>query len=414
MRSLLGVLVLLFCGQYATALDIDDKIRLIVSEQQISPATCNIISKEEDSRITELGKLIFETPILSGDHDVSCSNCHIDEKELADGLPLAIGVGGDGEGFARMNSGGVIVPRNAFTLVGRAHPDFNVFFWDGKITKSDGLIYSPIGEGFEAGFQSPLAVASVLPIIARDEFLGKYSLVNQSQHVRNVDRFYYADRMAAANSALQELLDHSDSEDARKARAIMASLGKESINLALAGNAIAAFLSEKLKTSCVPSNWDKYLKGDMSSITEDQKVGALLFFGKGRCSVCHSGSLFSDMEFHSLGVPQGDLGPYMHGRDIGRAGVTFESADLYKFRTPPLLSVSKTMPYGHNGEFDSLREMVYFHINPIHYFSSNGWTSEDEIVNYGNILSSRSELLSYISLDKAEEVEFIIQFLEAL
>ncbi|MBF4237599.1 cytochrome c peroxidase, partial [Vibrio anguillarum] len=121
--------------------------------------------------LTQVGKIIFERPVLSGDKDTACANCHLDNKALADGLPLAIGVGGSGEGEERLTSGGAVVPRNAFTLFARGDERFNTFFWDGKVQSVDGIIFSPIGEGTLLGFDSALSVAAVLPLLARDEFL---------------------------------------------------------------------------------------------------------------------------------------------------------------------------------------------------------------------------------------------------
>ena len=33
---------------------------------------------------------------------------------------------------------------------------------------------------------------------------------------------------------------------------------------------------------------DQFARGERKALTEDEKQGALLFFGKARCSMCHS------------------------------------------------------------------------------------------------------------------------------
>ena len=69
---------------------------------------------------------------------MSCGTCHLSKFSSADGLPNAVGVGGQGEGMERMLSDGEIVPRNTLPLWGRGSKDFNTLFWDGKITQVDG------------------------------------------------------------------------------------------------------------------------------------------------------------------------------------------------------------------------------------------------------------------------------------
>jgi len=49
-------------------------------------------------------------------------------------------------------------------------------------------------------------------------------------------------------------------------------------------------------------------------LTDDEKRGALLFFGEARCSQCHnvsgqSNEMFSDFQDHVIGVPQ--LSPFV-------------------------------------------------------------------------------------------------------
>ena len=88
------------------------------------------INADFDSQKSLLGKIFFETKMLSFNGDTSCSSCHIDKFSSADGLPNAVGVGGHGEGFERLKSNGDIVPRNTLALWGRGSRSFQNFFWD--------------------------------------------------------------------------------------------------------------------------------------------------------------------------------------------------------------------------------------------------------------------------------------------
>jgi cytochrome c peroxidase len=44
----------------------------------------------------ELGRLLFNDPILSRNNDVSCATCHLTNHGLADGMPLSVGASGEG------------------------------------------------------------------------------------------------------------------------------------------------------------------------------------------------------------------------------------------------------------------------------------------------------------------------------
>src|SRR6185295_177864 len=48
---------------------------------------------------------------------------------------------------------------------------------------------------------------------------------------------------------------------------------------------------------------------------ESAKRGLALFIGKANCRLCHAGPLFSDGEFHNIGVPDLEKTP---PRDAGR------------------------------------------------------------------------------------------------
>lgn len=407
--------ILLFVSFQSLALSLDDSLDVAISAFQLKGNVCDKSSPQEQNNLSSLGKIFFERPILSGDKDISCANCHIDNKALADGLPLAVGVGGIGEGKERLISGGAVVPRNAFTLFARADERYTTFFWDGKVQMTDNEIYSPIGEGYSMGFESALSVAAILPLLARDEFLGHINgPYNSNNHVEIIENQYFNDKVKAQNIFLQELLKDTNDADIRTLVQALtnAEIPKQNFTLPVVGNALASFIRQKVKATCEPSSWEQYINGDKRALTAKQKEGALVFYGKGRCAACHSGDLLSDMNFHSVGVPQGTQGPHMFGQDLGRALVTYRTEDRYKFKTPSLISVSKTAPYGHNGIFPSLESVVKYHISPMFFYRDPKVT--DEIILKNNeSLASRSDLLRWIKIDE-EELVSLLKFLETL
>jgi cytochrome c peroxidase len=77
-------------------------------------------------------------------------------------------------------------------------------------------------------------------------------------------------------------------------------------------------------------------------------------FNQSRCNQCHTGSLFSDNQFHNIG-----LRPQME--DTGRFAVTGNANNLGEFRTPSLRNVALRAPYMHNGRLATLADVVEFY-----------------------------------------------------
>ena len=69
----------------------------------------------DDPRAAALGRELFFETRLSGNGKVSCATCHVPEKDLQDGTPLAHGVG--------------TTARRTMPIAGTAHSAW--FFWDG-------------------------------------------------------------------------------------------------------------------------------------------------------------------------------------------------------------------------------------------------------------------------------------------
>ena len=200
--------------------------------------------------------------------------------------------------------------------------------------------WTQFGEFASSKFQAPLSVASVLPLIERDEFMGKTSFFSENEIQIAVGDKLYQQRYLAISKAIRTRILTDDDADVVAIRDSLANLQLDLKRLELAdlGNLIGKFIAKEF--ACEESRWDKYLSGDRDALTKQQKEGALLFYGRGRCSICHSGNFQSDFTYHSIGTPQGMFGPHSRHRDLGRAGVTLRQEDLFKFRTPPLIEVS--------------------------------------------------------------------------
>ncbi len=135
------------------------------------------------------------------------------------------------------------------------------------------------------------------------------------------------------------------------------------IEVEMAGLAIASWWRTVLSNQAPFQLW---LRGDANAMTDAQKRGALLFFGRANCSSCHSGPNLANMSFHALGMGE-LLGPGVFSdfnpKDpvhLGRASFTQRDEDSYQFKVPQLYNVADDMFLGHGSTFTSVREVVAY------------------------------------------------------
>jgi cytochrome c peroxidase len=122
---------------------------------------------------------------------------------------------------------------------------------------------------------------------------------------------------------------------------------------------------------------DKFARGQKNAMTEDEKRGALIFFGSGNCVSCHavsgqSNEMFSDFRQHVAAIPQiapslGNVtfdGPAAN-EDFGLEPITGNPNDRYAFRTSPLRNLALQPTFFHNGSFTRLEDAVRYHLDAI-------------------------------------------------
>lgn len=121
-------------------------------------------------------------------------------------------------------------------------------------------------------------------------------------------------------------------------------------------SAIAAYI-ETLETSNSP--FDRYVMGLDNNYPEAAIRGRMVFMSeRAKCFDCHFGPDFTGDEFRNVGLYDG--GKY---NDVGRFEVTRDSSDLGKFKVPGLRNIAVTAPYMHNGQFETLREVIDYYDN---------------------------------------------------
>jgi len=310
-----------------------------------------------------LGKNLFFDKVLSGNKDIACGTCHHPSLATADGLSLSVGTGGEGLGPKRTTgneSNNPIVrrmSRNALALFGVGHERHTVAFVDGRVHPlENGSFATPAGDDLPVGLDNIVAAAAMFPIQPHEEMSGEPGSNPIADAAGKPDFPRVWALLATRLRGIPEYVGLF-----RKAFGIEA----HEIQFVHVANALAAFIIEFGRVTTTP--FERYIAGDPEAMSSCAKKGAEIFFGKGRCVSCHSGPLFSDMRFHAIGVPQ--VGPGRgHGwrgvEDLGRAGVTGDSDDDYEFRTPILLNIGLTAPYGHAGQFATLEAVIRHHTAP--------------------------------------------------
>lgn len=336
-----------------------------------------------EEALPHLGKLLFFSKALSGDKDVACASCHLPSLGGGDGLALSIGVGatepellGPGRGHP---SGRATVPRNAPTV-------FNMLLWtkvlffDGRVEEltpesNDGAVPrrfrtpdEPFGEADPLAGETLPAAQARFPVTSVEEMRGEHYLAGESNEAL---RSALAERLRgdASTRGREELPGSRWLEVFRKGFGRPEGSAEELITFARIAEAIAAY---EQSLTLVNAPLHAYAGGDDSALSDAAKRGAWLFYASSEqgglaCATCHSGSLMSDESFWPLGMPQ--VGPGKGdgadgSGDHGRFRETGREEDRFAFRTPSLLNIAVTGPYGHAGAYGSLEAVVRHVLDP--------------------------------------------------
>jgi len=127
--------------------------------------------------------------------------------------------------------------------------------------------------------------------------------------------------------------------------------GSPGIDIDRITTVIAAF-EETLVTP--GSRFDRWLLGDDAALTTQELYGYQLFKSSG-CAACHYGPAAGGTSFQKMGVVE----EYQTANpSVGRAAVTGEEIDRFKFKVPTLRNVELTYPYFHDGAAATLDEAV--------------------------------------------------------
>ncbi len=360
------------------AATIDDELRNVIAANALTgdPTTGrNLPSIDEP--LAQLGKLLFFSKSLSGDMDTACASCHHPSLGGGDGLALPVGVGTEdpdvvGPGRRRSDD----LPN-----VGRhSQSVFNVglyddgLFWDLRIES----VSKEAGQnGTASGIRTPetslndadtsVPVGSTLPaaqaripVTTVDEMRGSLLPGADPETVRQ----RIAARIGDYGDGAGELANNNWLAEFQAAFQSAA----PAVDLVTFDNIALAIGEYQRSLTFVDTPWKDYVEGNDDAISDGAKQGALLFFrdadaGGLGCAACHSGDFFTDERLSIVGFPQTGpgKGDGLNGdRDFGREQQTGNSQDRFMFRTPTLLNITATAPYGHTGVFDVERAAQHY------------------------------------------------------
>jgi cytochrome c peroxidase len=166
------------------------------------------------------------------------------------------------------------------------------------------------------------------------------------------------------------------------------------------GLAIASYERTLLATEAPFQRW---LRGEKGALSDDQKKGALLFFGKGNCVQCHTGPALNSMAFYAMGMS--DLsGSRVHNVNPnqsdhkGRGSFTGKAEDMYKFKVPQLYNLRDSPFFGHGSNFRTVREVIMY---------KNRAVAQNSVVPSGQLAKEFSPL--HLS---PEEISQLTDFIE--
>ena len=401
--------------------DNDKKLREILSQQQLSgDASAGRQLPAIEEPLAQLGMKLFFSKALGGDQDSACVSCHHPMMGGGDNVSLPVGV--DAElpdllGPGRFHSsaaehfdGGPTVPRNAPTT-------FNIGLWD-QVLFHDGRVESlgksagkngDDGSGIrtpDSAFGQADVNAGANLTIAQARFP-----VTSAEEMKNFSAFAGLNNTEIRQHLQQRLGGYGTPAGGPLAsnqwldefRQGFGEAGGSAESLITFDNIAAAIGAYENSQVFVDSPWKAFVQGDEQAISAAAKRGALLFHaavadGGAGCAACHSGDFYTDEQFHVIAMPQigRGKGDGADGSDdFGRYRETAEADDRYAFRTPTLLNVAVTGPWGHAGGYTRLEDVIRHHANPQHAIDQYDFTQLQP-----NIQASRMKANTQKALDQ--------------
>ena len=320
------------------------------------------LGRRIDHQLADIGRLLWFDPIQGLNDDNTCGGCHSPTNGFGDTQPIAIGI--ENNGIVGPGRTGPRNQRRSPMVINTAF--YPTLMWNSRFharsgdpfDNSKGFVF-PAPEGLTLSYLPHLLTAQAfIPPTERVEAAGFHFPGNSDEIRAEVLR------RLNANGNYRQLF----------ARAFPAVKAGGPITFDHFGRAMAEF---EFTLTFTDTPIDRYARGIGSALTERQKQGAVLFFGRAGCVQCHavsgqSNEMFSDFREHVAATPQvaptlGNVpfdGPGSD-EDFGLEQVTANSAHRYAFRTSPLRNIALQPAFMHNGAFVRLDDAIRYHIDAV-------------------------------------------------
>ena len=316
----------------------------------------------DDPRAARLGERLFFDTRLSAGGRRSCATCHDPARGWADGRPAS--------------DPGARFPRNAPSLWNTAYNRW--YFWDGRADSAWAQALGPLeGEGELGSNRLRLLHLIRREPDLRDAYVELFGPLPEG--VADPRRFPPDARPVpeSPDHPLHRAWASMTEADRHRADVVFTNLGK----------ALAAFERTLVVRDTALDRYVAALRGGATrpALSPAAVRGLRVFVGRGQCTLCHSGPLLSDGEFHDVGIALGAghrVDPARHRgvHQILRSPFTRRgphadaptpaapihfldqaTEQLGQFKTPSLRGVADTAPYMHDGRFTTLEEVVRFY-----------------------------------------------------
>ena len=320
------------------------------------------LGRRVDAQLANVGRLLWFDPIQGLNDDNTCAGCHSPTNGFGDAQPMAIGIENN-----RIVGPGRTGPRNQR----RSPMVINTAFYPTLMWNS--RFHSRSGNPFDnsAGFVFPQPEGLTLSYLPH--LLTAQAFIPPTERVEAAGFTFPGDNHAIRGEVLRRL-NATPGYRELFARVFAEVKAGRPISFDHVGRAIAEF---EFTLTFADAPIDRYARGMDAALTNRQKAGAVLFFGRAGCVQCHavsgqSNEMFSDFKQHVAGIPQiaptlGNVpfdGPGSN-EDFGLEQVTLNAADRYAFRTSPLRNVALQPAFMHNGAFVRLEDAIRYHLDAV-------------------------------------------------
>ena len=313
-----------------------------------------------------LGKALFWDEQLSSTRTVSCGTCHRgseggsdprtavnDARSRNPGADNVFNTADDAFGSPGVplnNLDGTYSMSNLFgfgeQVTGRKAPSYlnagytrNGLFWDGR---ADDIFRDPLTNAIVISGYGGLESQVLGPPLSAAEM--GHGGRNWSQVAARVAASKPLALATNVPTALNTWIDGRDYP-----QLFQEAFGTPDVTPARIAMAIATHERTLFSDQTPLDRWAEQIE----PLTAQEERGREIFINV-QCNACHGGSLLTDNSYHNIAVrPQNE--------DLGRGGVTLNSDDNGRFKTPNLRNVELRAPYMRNGRFATLEEVVEFY-----------------------------------------------------